>query len=337
MAGLPRPLEVFEPTGCPTWRVISLMTTSFLAAFRRAPCGGSPVHRPRLRRSAARAVMTWTGMCRIKSLEAALSREGLHEARLLQRPQHVQGDAAGQVEPARSPAPSARGCRLRSPRIETSMSTVARHSSLGSLGIDGGVHDRPGTVLGRGDRSPRPRDCSGSFSFVAKVVVDVGKRRSRSTRARTRRDRSAAAGTWRSPICRSSVGAKSEWPPSELCARVPPAIPGEERFAQTRPRRDDRDRAPLDRLALVQGDEVLRPQDGHGPRDRFEVVHEMDGLEVQVPGQRALVHHPGQVGRLHAPVDHGAGDVEARRRRPASSPRRETPGPSPAGWDSRRC
>ena len=89
------------------------------------------------------------------------------------------------------------------------------------------------------------------------------------------------------------------------------AIPGKKRLPEPRARADERDGAVGDRLSLLDGLDVLRPEQGEPVTDGVEVVDDGGMGDADRRSQLALVDGPRQVGRPGHAVDHAAGDREA--------------------------
>src|SRR5207244_11001279 len=89
------------------------------------------------------------------------------------------------------------------------------------------------------------------------------------------------------------------------------AIPGEKRLPEPRARADERDGAVGDRLLILEGLDVLRPEPGEPVTDGVEVVDDVGRGEADRRGQFALVDGPRQVGRPGHAVHPAAGDREA--------------------------
>src|SRR2546430_3802551 len=89
------------------------------------------------------------------------------------------------------------------------------------------------------------------------------------------------------------------------------AIPRKKRLPEPRARADERDGAVGDRLSLLDGLDVLRPEQGEPVTDGVEVVDDGGMGDADRRSQLALVDGPRQVGRPGHAVDHAAGDREA--------------------------
>jgi hypothetical protein len=172
--------------------------------------------------------------------------------------------------------------------------------------ISGGANDRPGAVFGRGDQPGH----LGPFRYlllVAQILVEVG-------------NADSGADPFDGDVVESLQEVVEEiklpfvgWREVGVTALgavrlVTGTIPGEKGFAQPRPRRNDRDRSRRDPLAFVEDEEVGRLQDGHGSRNRHQIVHQVGSLQVQVGRERGLIHDPRQIGGLHVARDDRAGD-----------------------------
>jgi hypothetical protein len=76
------------------------------------------------------------------------------------------------------------------------------------------------------------------------------------------------------------------------------ALPGQKRLAQSGAGRKDSDVRLFHRRSCAEGLDIFRPESGNRARDRFQAIHEMDGLEVQLLCDGCLVDDPGQIRNL---------------------------------------
>ena len=90
------------------------------------------------------------------------------------------------------------------------------------------------------------------------------------------------------------------------------AFPGEKRLAQAGAWCKDGDVCLFHRRSCAEGFDIFRPEFGNRTRNRFEIIQEMDGLEIQRLSNGGLVHDPGQVRDLRSPRKYRTGDAEAR-------------------------
>jgi hypothetical protein len=95
----------------------------------------------------------------------------------------------------------------------------------------------------------------------------------------------------------SSVGANPHAPFRTVRA-VFAALPGQKRLAQSGAGRKDSDVRLFHRRSCAEGLDIFRPESRNRARDRFQVIHEMDGLEVQLLCDGCLVDDPGQIRNL---------------------------------------
>ena len=94
-------------------------------------------------------------------------------------------------------------------------------------------------------------------------------------------------------------------------SHVTGSLPGQERFAQPSPRRDDADGAPRDWRSDIDGVHVVGPQARDGKCDGLEIVHQMDGFQFEFFCDHRLVNYPRQIGDFRATVHYWSGDGKA--------------------------
>ena len=62
----------------------------------------------------------------------------------------------------------------------------------------------------------------------------------------------------------------------------------------------------------IQGGHIAGPEKWNGSGDRFQIVNQPHGFEIEILRQRSLIHHPGQVCDLRASFDDWTSNIKTR-------------------------